>query len=53
MIDIIIKEKINNFGRELALAMPDFYGKVSFNIHNGVYVCSNVDQSIKPDNLKK
>lgn len=52
-MDIILEDKINEIGQRLALTLPDFYGKVSFNIQNGVYVNSNVEQSIKPCNLNK
>ena len=44
---------IHTIGQKLALALAGFYGSVTFNYQNGVYVNSNVEQSIKPDNLKK
>ena len=44
---------IHTIGQKLALALPGFYGRVTFNYQNGVYANSNVEQSIKPDNLKK
>lgn len=47
------KADLNEFGRKLGLLLPGFYGKVAFNYQNGVYVNSNVEQSIKPDNLNK
>ena len=53
MIDPKTKSAINGIGEMLALQLPGFYGKVMFNLQNGVYVNSNVEQSIKPDNLKK
>ncbi len=53
MVDDKIKDVLNSTGRKLALSLPGFYGKVTFNYQNGVYVNSNVEQSIKPDNLKK
>ncbi len=53
MIDDKTKGKVNAIGERLALILPGFYGKVSFNITGGKYVNSNVEQSIKPDNLKK
>ena len=53
MIDKSTKNKLNEIGEKLALTLPDFYGRICFNIFNGSYVNSNVEQSIKPDNLKK
>ena len=53
MIDEKTKESLNNIGQELSLTLPEFYGKVTFNIYDGNYVSSNVEQSVKPDNLKK
>lgn len=53
MIDEKTKTALNEIGKKLALILPDFYGKVSFNIQDGKYVNSNVEQSIKPSNLKK
>ena len=53
MIDEKTKEALNKIGRELCLTLPKFYGKVSFNIQDGKYVNSNVEQSIKPSNLNK
>ena len=47
------KEALNTIGEKLALTLPRFYGKVTFNLQNGVYVNVNVEQSFKPDNLKK
>lgn len=44
---------MNTVGKKLSLLLPGFYGKVSFNIHDGTYVNSNVEQSIKPDDLEK
>ncbi len=53
MIDTQTKTALNAFGKKLSSLLPEFYGKVSFNIYNGCYVSSNVEQSIKPDNLNK
>ena len=53
MIDSQTKELLNKTGIELAKALGDFYGKIVFNFHNGVYVNANVEQSIVKDNLKK
>ncbi len=53
MIDGETRKKINCIGERLALTLPDFYGKVSFNIQDGKYINSNVEQSIKPSNLNK
>jgi len=53
MIDAKTKATLNKIGKELSLTLPNFYGKVSFNIQDGKYVNSNVEQSIKPSNLKK
>lgn len=53
MIDIATKKKINDIGERLGLTLPDFFGKVSFNIQDGKYINSNVEQSIKPSNLNK
>ena len=41
------KAALNEFGKRLALTLPKFYGKVSFNIQDGNYVSSNVEQSIR------
>jgi len=40
---------IHRAGQELASRMPDFYGKVSFNLQGGKYVSSNVEESLKPE----
>ena len=53
MIDRKTKAVLNYTGEVLSKDLPEFYGKVTFNYFNGVYVSSNVEQSIKPDNLKK
>jgi len=53
MIDKDTKRLLNNFGKELSSHLPNFYGKIIFNFYDGHYVSSNVEQSIKPDNLKK
>ncbi len=49
MIDKNIRAVINSTGRNLGLHLPEFYGKITFNFQNGVYVNSNVEQSMKPD----
>ena len=53
MISEQTKFELNVIGESLSLILPDFYGKVSFNIQDGKYVNSNVEQSIKPSNLNK
>ena len=53
MIDECNKEKIHTLGEELALTLPNFYGKVLFNIVDGKYVYSNVEQVVKPCGLNK
>ena len=53
MVDKETKGALNKIGEKLALTLPRFYGKVTFNLQNGVYVNVNVEQSFKPDNLKK
>ncbi len=53
MVDPKTKSAINAIGDKLALQLPGFYGRVTFNLQNGKYVNSNVEQSFKPDNLKK
>ena len=53
MIDKATKTVLNEIGKKLSLFLPEFYGKISFNFYNGNYVNSNVEQSIKPDNLNK
>ena len=53
MIDERTKTALNVIGESLALILPNFYGKVSFNIQDGKYINSNVEQSIKPSNLNK
>ncbi len=53
MIPKQTKDVLNDTGKRLALTLPGFYGKVSFNIFNGKYVNSNVEQSIRPSNLNK
>ncbi len=53
MIDERIKTALNEEGERIALLLPNFFGKVSFNITDGRYINSNVEQSIKPCNLKK
>jgi hypothetical protein len=46
------KEKLNKIGSELSAGLAGFFGKVSFNIHNGTYVNANVEESIKPEKDK-
>lgn len=53
MIDEKTKISLNEIGEKLSKILPKFYGKITFNIYNGKYVNSNVEQSIKPDDLKK
>ncbi len=53
MIDTETKIALNQTGKRLSLILPGFYGKISFNFQNGVYVNSNVEQSIRANNLKK
>ena len=51
MIKEQAKQKINDIGERLALTLPDFYGKITFNFYNGNYVSFNVEQTVKKDNL--
>ena len=44
---------IHTIGRQLAEALQGFYGSVRFNITNGRYINSNVEQSIKPETPEK
>ena len=53
MIPNQTKEALNDVGKKLALLLPDFFGKISFNITDGKYINSNVEQSIKPCSLNK
>lgn len=53
MIPNQTKEALNDIGNKLALLLPEFFGKVSFNFYNGKYVHSNVEESIKNTNLKQ
>ena len=54
MIDEQTKTVLNDIGKKLALTLPMFYGKVTFNFQNGNYVSSNVEQSIRiTEPLKK
>ncbi len=47
MIDLKTKKAITDIGQKLALTLPEFYGKVTFNFQDGNYVNSNVEQSIR------
>lgn len=56
------KDIINKTGFELSESLKslymtpeavNFYGKITFNYFDGHYVSSNVEESIKPDNLNK
>ena len=53
MIPNQTKDALNDIGKRLSLLLPDFYGKISFNIYDGKYVHSNVEQSIKNTDLKQ
>lgn len=53
MVSDKTKAILNKTGKELASHLPGFFGRVIFNYQNGVYGFSTVEQSIKPDNLKK
>ena len=53
MVDEKTKAVILRTGRKLGLSLPGFYGKVVFNYQNGKCVCSNVEQSIHTNDLKK
>ena len=46
MIDKKTKDFLNKTGKEIALTLPEFYGKITFNFQGG-YVSSNVEQSIR------
>jgi hypothetical protein len=51
MIDKELKQALTEHGKKLALLLPEFYGKVSFNFFKGHCVNLNVEQSIKDENL--
>lgn len=53
MIPEEIKKRLNDAGEVMSNFLSGFYGKITFNYFNGKYVNSNVEQSIKTDNLKK
>lgn len=53
MIDEKTKQILNNEGVRLSKSLPKFYGKVIFNFFDGNYVNTNVEQSIKKDNLNQ
>ncbi len=53
MIDNKTRQLLLDTGLKLGLSLPGFYGKVVFNYQNGKFVCSNVEQSIRSDNLQK
>ena len=53
MVSKETKTALNAIGEKLSEVLPEFYGKVSFNFYNGHYTNMNIEQSIKPDNLKK
>ena len=53
MVDEKTKAAIKDIGNKLALHLPGFYGKVTFNYQNGIYVNSNVEQSITNDKPKE
>ena len=53
MIPNQTKKAITEIGQKLALTLPGFYGKVSFNYFNGNYVSINVEQTIKKDKLNE
>ncbi len=53
MIPKQTKEALNEIGTKLALLLPDFYGKITYNFYNGKYVSFNVEQTVKKDNLNE
>ena len=53
MIPEHIKTALNEEGKRLSKILPGFYGKITFNFYNGNYVSSNVEQTIKKDNLNE
>ena len=53
MIDKATKAAINEIGEKLALTLPEFYGKITFNYYNGKYVSFNVEQTVKRNNLNE
>ncbi len=53
MITTEVKKALKGLGKELSLAVPGFYGKITYNFYNGKFVNLNIEQSIKNDNLKK
>ena len=44
---------VHRVGEQLAKGLREFYGYVRFNIQNGKYVNSNVEQTIKPEEQSK
>ena len=53
MIDKRTKAMLSFTGETLSEGLPDFYGKITFNFYNGKYVSSNVEQTIKKNNLNE
>jgi len=53
MIPERIRILLSEEGRRLEKILPDFYGKITFNFYNSKYVSSNVEQTIKKDNLNE
>jgi len=51
MVDAETKKALNRIGEELSKILPEFYGKVTFNLYNGKYANLNIEQSIKKENL--
>ena len=51
MIDEQTKTVLNDIGKKLALTLPGFYGKITFNYYNGNYVSFNVELTVKKDDL--
>ncbi len=54
MIPSQTKEALNDIGMKLSKILPEFYGKVSFNLYNGKCKNLNIEQSVLyNDNLNE
>jgi len=53
VIDTETRKAINAIGERLALTVPSFYGKITFNYYDGNYVSFNVEQTVKRNDLNE
>ena len=54
MIDKQTKDALNDIGKRLSEILPDFYGKITFNLYNGKCKNLNIEQSVLyNDNLNE